>query len=181
MRQRRRSSTRIKEVALKFSGCLRVRELPADCSEADFAAWWPRLSQKERDRYTVCEAHNILTNYGRNQALAYFGTPNTLGAFAQILSIGTGAIAGVNATDTAVVTDTFFRKVPNVYAIIGTQVDISVYIGTTDAVGTWTNAGIYGGGSATTTYGSGLLMTHVLFAYAHGATNNTIDYLITLS
>src|SRR5204862_7770868 len=39
--------------ALHFSGLVKVRELPRDCEFADFMAWWPRLTERERERWTA--------------------------------------------------------------------------------------------------------------------------------
>ncbi|GCE14205.1 hypothetical protein KTT_41180 [Tengunoibacter tsumagoiensis] len=165
---------------LRFSGLVRVRELPRDCDLTDFMEWWPRLAANERDRYTVYEHKNVLTSAGRAQLLTYIGssTATTLG-FAQFFAVGTFPINAVSPGDTSVQTE-IFRAVPGSQTITGTQIDISTYFGPSQANGTYTNAGLYGI-NATSTIGSGTLMTHTLYAYTKpNGTPITNDYLISL-
>lgn len=157
-----------------IAGVIRIRRLPDDCTEDEFKAWWPRLSEQERDRYTVAlrvpklvwnhylrryewngdyeeraEAHNLITNNGLFSLLQLicFSNQSQLQPYQQIMSVGNGTITGVARTDTAVAGDGFTtgaRKVPTSYNITGFTGTHSTLFGGSDAVGTWTNIGWYG-------------------------------------
>lgn len=165
---------------IRFEGLVRVRELPRDCELQDFMEWWPRLTQRERERYTVYEHKNLLTTAGRNQLLTYISNSGgTTLAFAQYFSVGTFPITSVSPGDSSVQTE-IFRAVPNSAVITGTQVDISTFFGASQANGNYTNAGLYGL-NATSTLGSGTLMTHTLYSYSKAnGTPITNDYLVNL-
>lgn len=165
---------------LHFTGLVKVRELPRDCAFADFMAWWPRLTERERERWTAYEHRNVLTSSGRTQLLTYAssGLATTLG-FAQEFSVGTSPIISVSAGDTSVQGE-LYRSAPTTTTITGNQVDISTYFGPSQANGNYTNAGLYGV-NATSTLGTGTLMTHTLYTYTKSnGVPITNDYIITL-
>lgn len=164
----------------KFTGIVKVRELPRDCTLEDFLEWWPKLTEREKERWTAYEHKNTLTTAGRNQILSYIAssTSTTLG-FGQYFSVGTFPINSVSPGDGSV-SGELYRAVPNTATIIGTQLDLATYFGPSQAVGLLTNAGLYGI-NASATLGSGTLMTHTLYSYnkVNGTPINN-DYLINL-
>ena len=163
---------------IHFEGRLRVGRVPFE-SEEEWQYWWPRMSMAEKERYWEAEARNVLTSAGKNQILSFITSTAAFGSgFGQIFSIGTGSLVGVQPSDPSVVTE-FYRQAFGSTSITGNLLDMQLMIGGTNANGTWTNAGIYGGG-ATTTLGTGTLYTHTLFAYTKVTGNITVDYLITL-
>ncbi len=166
---------------LHIEGILRIRELPEELWDIEeFTKWWPRFSEKERDRYTVLEARNLITSAGRSQVLTFIG--NRAGgvvAFAQFYAVGTGAIFVVAPTDTALATE-LFRAAPSSFSVVGNQVTISTVFSTSQGNGVYTNAGLFGNG-ATSTPGSGTLTTHLLYSYTKTNANAiTSDYSISL-
>lgn len=170
-------------------GRIKIRLLPDGITKEEFEAWWPRLTEKERERFTVYETHNIITASGRSQILTYIGNNALSGGsvglsnvvpFAQYFSVGTGAIATVSAGDTGMIGE-LFRAVPSTATISGNTVNISTFFGSTQANGTYTNAGLFGN-NATGTLGSGTLCTHALYAYTKASGQSlTNDYLINLN
>jgi len=165
-----------------FVGRIRTRCLPPITKE-EFLAWWPKLSERERDQYTVYETKNLITTAGRAQLLTYIGAA-ALSApvvpFAMYFAVGTFPINTVNPGDTAV-NGELFRAVPTTSTVTGNTVDISTFFSTSDANGTYTNCGIFGN-NATSTPGSGTLVTHALYSYTKTVFNSlTNDYLITLN
>jgi hypothetical protein len=165
------------EENIKVVGIVKVRELPAGCSREDFMEWWPRLTEKERERHTVYEHKNILTTVGRNQLLNFIASNNAvIGAFAQFFSVGTLPITSVSPGDTQVQTE-IFRAVPTLITLTGQQVNISTYFGPSQANGNYSNGGLYGI-NATSTLGTGTLMTHALYVYSkQNGQAITNDYL----
>jgi hypothetical protein len=166
---------------VKFTGVVRVRELPRGIERADFMEWWPRADERERERYTVYEHQNILTSIGRTQLLTYIASNSAVTqGFAEFFSVGTFPITSVSSGDTGVQSE-IFRAVPNNIVIAGQQVDISTFFGASQANGNYTNAGLYGG-SATGILGSGTLYTHTLYQYnKQNGQAITNDYLIQLT
>lgn len=169
---------------LNPTGLIRVRELPRDCTEADFRAWWPRLTEQERDRYTVARFHNLVTTAGKTAIVLCLypvptiGTTVTVTAFAQKFGIGNGAIpsAGITAGDTALFGQVLQKAVTSGSNPGGSnQLDYSTFISNTDyASGSITNAGLFGGASGTA------LLTHFACTYTKGTNPITFDYLLTL-
>jgi hypothetical protein len=177
---------------VNIKGIIRIRELPdPDWTPEQYAYWWldefdadgrrvriAKMTQREKDRYTVYEASNLVMTAGITQILTFIGnSASNTAAFSQYIAIGTGSIFTVNANDSTLATE-FFRKAVTGYSTSGNQVDVSTNLLTTDAVGTWTNMGLYGV-AATGTANSGTLMTHVLVAYTKPSATRTADYLIT--
>ena len=141
-----------------------------------------RISDEAKaQRLAVPPKHNLITTAGitqmlNNQAVANQSQQQPI---SQILSIGNGPIKGVTRADTAVAGDNWIfggRKPPNSLSHVGFLITVFTNLGTGDAVGTWTNIGFYGGGSATTTTGSGVLMSHVLFPLGKGSVAYTVAY-----
>jgi hypothetical protein len=164
---------------LHFHGTIRIAELPDGCSEADYRQWWPRITECVRDRYTVAEHHNILTLAGRAQLLSYIASSGAVSsAFGQFIAIGNLPVVVIYPGQTSVVGE-YYRSAPSTVFSIGSQIDLAMYMGPSQAVGTMTNAGIYGN-NATATPLSGTLYTHTLLNYVKGATPVTMDYLINL-
>ncbi len=171
-------------------GLIRARAVPFD-SEEEWRYWWlpeikdgkiirpARMSDQEKDRYTVAEARNILTSNGIGAVLGYIGSSSgSTEQFAQQFAIGDIAINSVSAGDTSLAGE-IFRAAPSLSNITGVQIDLSTFIGSTQAAGNWTNVGLFGNG-ATSSSGSGTLMTHSLFTYTKvNGTPVTVDYLIT--
>ena len=164
-----------------WHGIVKVRELPKDITIQDYLEWWPRLTERERERYTATEHHNVLTLNGFNQLLTYVSSANatTLG-FSQYFAVGTLPIISVQAGDTSVQGE-LFRAVPTSSTITGNQLTLSTFFGSAQGNGTYTNAGLYGV-NATATSGSGTLMTHTLYSYTKSnGTPISNDYIIVLS
>lgn len=181
-------------------GILTVHKIPDEWTDADFKHWWcpvtapngqilqpARLSDAIKREWQVplddgrMQAENLITNAGINQLLTNIGVQAqaSMQPFSQILSVGNGAITGVTRADTAVAGDGFTtgaRKAPASHANTGFSVMVTTNFGSGDAVGTLSNAGLYGGGSATTTTGTGTLYTHCLFSFSKGATSYAINY-----
>lgn len=185
------------DTSAHFAGLIRIRELPFETFE-EYAKWWlpqeidpetgivivpSRMSEREKERYTVLEARNLLTNSGRTQILGFIGTPTYIASqtpFAQWFEVGTYPFTQPSAGDNTV-PGGLARVQPSTAVINGTQIDISCFFGTAQGNGTWTNAGLWGN-NATSTLGSGTLMTHSAFAYPKSSSNSaTVDYLINLT
>jgi hypothetical protein len=173
-------------------GIIRVRRLPDDWDEDEYAFWWlpekndegrivraARMSAREKDSYTVYVAENQIMTAGRTQVLTYIGatTGNSTG-FAKYLAIGTGAILAPNPANTSLATEVF-RKAQASNTVQGTQVDINFALLSGDANITMTNCGLFGN-AATGTLGSGTMYTQALFSYVKGAWTIAVDYLVNL-
>lgn len=127
----------------------------------------------------MAEKANILVSGGITQVLNYVGASggNSTG-FAQQFAVGNIGILQVTSADTSVAGE-YFRAAPSTASVSGTQQDISVFAGTTQANGLITNAGLWGNG-ASGTLGSGTLMTHSLFQYNKtNAVAVSFDYLLS--
>jgi len=171
-------------------GRIIARALPPELTEEEFKAWWPRLSEREKSRYTVYETHNVITLNGRSAILNYVGnniltgagtTGTTVTPFSQYFAVGTGAIASVSAGDVTMIGE-IFRAIPSSATISGNSVNISTFFSAPNANGTYTNSGIWGGGTATGTSGTGVLLTHALYAFVKTSANSLVsDYIINLN
>ena len=171
-------SNEIRE-SMQLQGYIRAYRVPDGWSEAENTYWWQRLSLREKSRYLVAEAPNLITNNGRAQVLTYIGGfSGSTTAFAQQFAIGTGAIGAVSPADTALANEVF-RKAPTSYTVSGTQVDVLIQLGSTDAQVTFTNVGLFGNG-ATGTLGSGTMVTHSLFSFTKGSFAINLDYVLNL-
>ena len=179
--------------AIHFEGILRIREIPPEWTDAEFRYWWcdertesgmlihrARMSEREKDRWTVVEARNLLMSAGRTQLLTFAGASGTTVAFAQFYAVGTGSIFTVQPADTSLATE-LFRLAPASFSVVGNSVTITTNFSTSQGNGTYTNAGLFGNG-ATSTPGSGTLMTHILYNYTKTSANAIAnDYLISLT
>jgi len=164
----------------KHTGIISIRELPPDMTERDYLAWWPRLSEKEKDRYTVYRTENQLLTAGRNATLDYWSSQAAVNPFAQYFAVGDGGFTGVLPADSTLVGEVF-RKIPTTITRTGNQVDVATLFLTTEGNFTYTNAGLYGN-NATGTANSGTLYTHAPYAYPKtSAVSITNDYVMTLS
>lgn len=168
-------------IKLNPTGIIRIRELPADCTEEDFRAWWPRLTEQEKDRYTVARFTNLVTAAGKTAIIAMLyavplsGTTVTVTAFGQKFAIGSGTVTSITSGDTSLFGEVLRKNITNGTNVGGTQVDYSTFITNTDyASGAITNAGIIGGASGTA------LLTHFSCTYTKGATPITFDYLLNI-
>ena len=182
-------------------GILTVHRIPDEWSDADFQHYWcpvtapngqilqpARISDETKQNWLVpldngdLYAKNLITNAGISQLLTNHGVQAqaSMQPFSQILSMGNGSITGVTRSDTSVAGDGFAtgaRKAPASHANTGFSVTITTNFLATDGVGTWTNGGLYGGGSATTTTGTGTLESHFLFSFTKGSTAYAINYV----
>lgn len=188
-----------------IDGILSLYEIPNEFAEDKelFDAWWLPRTEIGRDglyhiieparisdeakaqRLVMPPMHNLITNLGISLILTNLSVTTQAAMFpvTQIMSVGNGTCTGVLRTDTSVPGDAFVataRKAPTSYAINGFLTTIITNYGTTDAVGTWTNAGWYGykvasAQNATTTGGTGALMSHVLFPFVK---SNSASYSI---
>lgn len=168
-----------------FVGHITGFEHPRGMPLKEYGKWWPSLSQGEQQRWKEAhqclETHNLLTVSGRTQLLSYVGSNAALSApFSQYLAIGTFPIASVSGGDTSVQGE-LYRQIPNTAVVTGTQIDIQTVIAAANANATWTSCGLYGL-NATSTSGSGTLMTHALLSYIKtSAQGVTVDYLVNLT
>lgn len=168
-----------------FVGHITGFEHPCGMPIEEYWKWWPSLTQKEqrkwKEAHQCLETHNLLTVSGRTQLLSYIGSNAAVnGPFSQYLAIGNFPIANVSGGDTSVQGE-IYRQIPNSAVVTGTQIDVQTVIGNSTANGSWTNVGFYGL-NATSSSGSGTLMTHALLTYTKiNGVGVTIDYLINLN
>jgi hypothetical protein len=179
-----------------IKGILTIHEIP-DWTDEEFVCHWARMSEGEKHSRQVpladgrMRAENIITNAGITTILNNLSVTGqgNMQTFAQILSVGNGSITGVTRSDTSVVGDGFTsgaRKVPASFTSTGFSTTITTNFASGDAVGTWTNIGIYsfnpsGPQNATTTAGTGQLSTHALFSFVKGGTSYAVNYIFLLS
>lgn len=165
---------------LHFEGILRLRETPPDWDEATLKYWWARMTEREKDRWTLWEGENMLMNAGRNQVLTFIGQATAPATFSQQFAVGTGTIYTVQPSDTSLSTE-LARVAPASFSIVGNTVTVTSTFTTGQANGTWSNAGLFGV-SATSTANSGTLMTHILCSFTKtSASAITCDYSISLT
>ena len=188
---------KLSDTSAHFDGLIRISELPFETYD-EYVKWWlpqevdpktgivivpSRMSEREKERFTVLEAHNLLTTNGRAQILGFIGSPISIASqtpFAQWFEVGTYPFTQPSAGDSTV-PGALARVVPSSAIVNGTQIDVSCFFGTSQGNGLWTNAGLWGN-NATSTLGSGTLMTHSAFAYNKTSANSAnIDYLINLT
>jgi hypothetical protein len=189
---------------LNIRGIITLHKIPDEWSDEDFRYWWcpetdkvghivreARISDESKAQRIVLRAENLLTNAGitallHNTSVANQGEQEPI---TQILSVGNGTITGVTRADTAVAGDGFTtgaRKAPASQSQSGFLSTIITNWGTGDAVGSLTNIGFYGyntntSQAATTTAGTGALMTHALFNFVKGSTAYAVQYVFLLS
>ncbi len=190
-------------------GFMSIYELPEDWTDEELRYWWDpemtigadgilhlvhsaRISDTEKERWKVLEVENLITNGGYANFLSNLSVPGQGGyqlAICEIFSVGNGAITGVLPTDTAVAGDGFgtnSRKAWTSGVNGGFLPNVTISFASGDANGNWTNAGWYGtnattGQHATTTAGTGQLMTHALCNYTKGAIAVAVTYTFKLA
>lgn len=185
-------------------GIITLHEIPSEWDDEAFKYWWcplttpdgqilqpARISDEAKAQRIVKRAENLITNTGIALILTNLSVANQVQQFpvTQILSVGNGAISGVTRADTSVAGDAFgtnARKAPSSFSRVGFQTTIVTQYASGDANGSWSNIGFYGyntGSSqnATTTAGTGSLMTHALFSFSKGATAYAVNYAFVLS
>lgn len=190
--------------AIGIHGIITLHAIPNEWSEEDFQYWWcplttpdgdvlqpARITDETKAARIVMKAENLITNAGISLFLNNLSVATQAQQFpiTQILSVGNGTISGVTRADNAVAGDGFgtnARKAPSSFSKVGFQSTIVTQYASGDANGSWTNLGWYGfntGSSqnATTTAGTGALMTHALFNFTKGATAYAVNYTFVLS
>jgi len=165
-----------------------------------------KCSDREKQHRQVLATHNTLTLAGINNILNNLSVPSQGGLnqesglqpFGQILSVGNGPL-NTSATGAGIARNAYdvsgngfatgSRKVPAAFTIVGFSVTITTNFFAGDAIGTWTNGGLYGaatpfGGvfiNATTTAALGSLMTWFPISYVKGSSPYALAYTFTLS
>jgi hypothetical protein len=178
---------------IALDGWLRIHETPFE-NEQEYKYWWcaewsdagrqiraPRMSAREKARYQVREAHNILTNNGRYYLLVYVGSSLVADIpWAQYFAVGGGPLANVSAADTTLVSE-IARLQPTGISSTNSQTDVSVYWNGSTGNGTWAEAGFYGI-NATSSLFTGTLMNHVMFNYnKQSGIAVTTDWILVLN
>lgn len=172
---------------ISIEGILRIYETSEELWKP---RWWRHvkkkgwkhltLEEKAREGKLVVETKNMIMSAGRTQILSFIGASGATNAFAQYYAVGTGAVYTIQTSD-AVLAGELFRAIPASFSVVGNAVTISTPFSTSQANGTYTNAGIFGN-NATSTPGSGTLMTHLLYSYTKTSTVAIVnDYTITLA
>lgn len=188
-------------------GIISIHAIP-DWTDEELAYWWmpecergddglmhivrpARMSDEAKAQRLVMQpVENMLTNTG----VTLFITNNSVSGqgsmypLSQILSVGNGTFTGATRALTSVAGDGFTtgaRKAPASNSTVGFLSTIVFNYGTTDAVGTWTNGGLYGyntGSSqnATTTTGTGNLVTIASLPFVKGSTAYAVNYALLL-
>jgi hypothetical protein len=186
-------------------GILSLYKIPAHWTDEEFRYWWcpvvdqfghvlqeARISDEaKQQRLVKVPDENMLTNAGitlwlSNNSVSGQGN---MYPFSQIFSVGNGTFTGATRTATSVSGDGFAsgsRKAPVSNSQVGFQSTIVFNFASGDAVGSWTNAGLYGfntGNStnATTSSGTGALMTIAPFVFTKGASAYAVNYVFLLS
>lgn len=182
--------------SLAIEGHLRIFQLPDGWDEATYRYWWcgqeqdergqflsdARMSRREKERYGIHESHNLMTAQGLYILLSYLVQPyGTASNFAQYFGVGTGAISQVATADTTIATEIARVQPAGAFFITGNTQSITCFFGTGVGTGTWTNGGLFGNG-ATSTLGTGQLLTHSLLSYPKGAgVSSTLEYTFTVN
>lgn len=150
-----------------------------------------RVSDGEkRERMAMQPVHNLITTAGISLLLTNMAVASLSNQpFSQILSVGNGAITGVTRADTSVAGDGFTsgaRKAPTSLSHVGFLITLLINFASGDAVGSWSNLGMYGynvlgSQNATTTAGTGTLFTHSLFPFTKGSSSYSVSYSYLMS
>lgn len=175
---------------ISFDGLIKVREMPFNHHD-EIARWWlsGRMSEREKERYTVCEARNLMTIAGKTALLTYLSNQYPKSpAWAQQFGVGSFPISSVSPGDTSVQGE-FYRNNPSAVIVsnnaqgVPTTLDLTTIFNGTNGNGRWFSAGLFGGGNATSSTGTGQLNTHALISpsYVKATGTISIDYTITLN
>lgn len=191
--------------SIGIHGKILLHETPTEWNDNDFQYWWcpttdkngnilvpARISDEAKaQRLAIPPVSNLITNTGIALLLANMSVTGqgSMEPFFQILSIGNGAITGVTRQTSAVAGDGFAtnsRKAPASFSVTGFSTNVVTNFASGDVQGTWTNLGIYGynvagAANATTSSGTGALMTAALFSFVKGASAYALSYVLTLS
>lgn len=175
---------------LGIRGIITLHEIPDWC-DAEFACQWARMSAGEKRSRIVAETENLITNTGLTLLLTNMSVSGqgSMNPFAQIVSVGNGSVSTIARTDTSVSGDGFVasaRKAPASFSVSAFQTTITFNYASGDAQAFWTNLGIYGyktasSQAATTTAGTGALMTHAFINFNKGASAIAVAYTFVLS
>ena len=171
-------------------GIITIHEIP-NWTDEELAYWWARMSPEAKaQRQALPPIENMMTNTGIVLFLANNSKTGqgNMYPWSQILSVGDDAFTGASRELTAVSGDGFAtgsRKASASNSQIGFQSTLVFNFGTGDAVGTWTNAGLYGyktssSQNATTTAGTGALMTIAAYPFVKGSVAYALQYVLTL-
>jgi hypothetical protein len=174
---------------LNIEGILRIYEVPDELLDKNLAIkWWRHIRKKgwehltiddkEREGKLVVEEHNMIMSAGRTQMLYFIGASGSTTAFSQYYAVGTGTIYSVNTGDSSLAGE-LFRAIPASFSVVGNAVTISTPFSTSQGNGTYTNSGLFGS-TASSTPGSGVLMTHLLYSYTKTSASGIFnDYTLT--
>jgi len=186
-------------------GIISLYKIPDIWTDEDFHYWWcpivdqfghilqeARISDEAKAQRLVKKpVENLLTNAGITLWLANNSASGqgNMYPFSQILSVGNGTFTGATRTATAVSGDGFAsgsRKAPVSNSQVGFQSTVVFNFASGDAVGSWTNAGLYGyntssPANATTTSGTGTLMTIAPFIFNKISSAYAVNYVFLLS
>jgi len=190
---------------IPIHGTLSLHKIPDSWTPLEFEYWWcpvtdrfghilqeARISDEAKaNRLVQAPIENMLTNAGITLWLANNSASGqgNMYPFSQILSVGNGSFTGATRTATSVSGDGFTsgaRKAPVSNSQVGFQSTIVFNFASGDAVGSWTNCGLYGyntssPANATTTTGTGTLMTIAPFTFTKGASAYAVNYVFLLS
>ncbi len=159
-----------------MKGILIARFLPPDLTEEEFLKWWPRLLERERDKYTIFRSENMILPPGKQLILTSGINASSMKYFA----VGTGAFTGATSGDSSLASE-LFRKAPTSFTQSGNQITVSTLFTTSQGNGTYTNAGLFGG-AATGAANSGTLETHAGYSITKtSAASLTNDYVFLIN
>jgi len=186
-------------------GIISLYKIPDIWTEEEFKYWWcpvtnefgcilqpARMSDETKaNRLIQKPTENMLTNAGITLWLANNSASGqgNMYPFSQILSVGNGAFTGAIRTATSVSGDGFAsgsRKAPVSNSQVGFQSTVVFNFASGDALGGWTNAGLYGyntssPANATATSGTGTLMTIAPFIFNKISSAYAVNYVFLLS
>lgn len=143
--------------------------------------WELHAAQDELDKLCVDrhEVHNTACNAGRTIALNLIG--NQGGTGVTYFAVGVGSPVSPSNTDTQLVSE-FYRTTITSVVISGNQVLLATNFSTGVGNTTYTEAGLFGGATASGTANSGSLFAHALYNYAKDSTITlTNDYYVFLN
>ena len=165
---------------IHVGGRILFHAIPGDPPEEMLRDWLKMtFSEREKLSVDVYVTENVITQGGKLQILSMIGNAASVAAFSQYFAIGTTAIISVRATDTSIPGE-FYRVVTSGFTGIGTQMDVTYSIPSGSGNATYASAGVFGNG-ASSTLGSGVLMTHALASFTKtNAASLQVDYLINL-
>lgn len=151
--------------------------------------WWhsaaaARQAQRDLDRRCLdrTETHNVACNAGRSTLLNFLGAATGLTGVTYF-AVGTGTLpaSGPSSGDTQLVTEVFRKGITSV-TVSGNQVLLACNFLTTEGNYTYTEAGLFGGSTASGTANSGTLFAHAAYVYSKSSSVSlTNDYTLSES